>query len=183
MPKAKTKTKETTSNIHAVVGSDESEVKRVAAELAAKLTPPDAGEFGVEVIDACADNVDQAVTKIRLAIEALQTLPFFGAGKLVWLKNANCLADSVIGRSAAVQGALEEMAELFEAGLGQDVTLLISATETDKRRSFYKALAKRAEVQVIDRLDSSRSGWEEEATEIVRGRAKKRGLSFDEEAL
>ena len=74
MPKTKAKT--TDSRIHAVVGSDESEVKRVAAELAAELTPPDAGDFGVEVIDACADNVDQAVSKIRLAIEAVQTLPF-----------------------------------------------------------------------------------------------------------
>ena len=96
MPKAKAKTAESESNLHAIVGSDESEVKRVAAELAAQLTPPDAGEFGVEVIDACADNVDQAVAKIRSAIEALQTLPFFGGGKLVWLKNANCLGDSVI---------------------------------------------------------------------------------------
>jgi DNA polymerase-3 subunit delta len=183
MPKAKAKTAESESNLHAIVGSDESEVKRVAAELAAQLTPPDAGEFGVEVIDACADNVDQAVAKIRSTIEALQTLPFFGGGKLVWLKNANCLGDSVIGRSAAVQGALEDLAELLEAGLGADVTLLISATDTDKRRSFYKTLAKRAEVQVIDRLDSSRAGWEEEATEVVRRRAKARGLQFDEEAL
>jgi DNA polymerase-3 subunit delta len=183
MPKAKAKTTQSESQIHAVVGSDESEVKRVAAELAAKLTPPDAGEFGVEVIDACADNVDQAVAKIRLGIEALQTIPFFGGGKLVWLKNANCMGDSVIGRSAAVQGALEDLAGVLETGLGADVTLLISATETDKRRSFYKALAKRAEVQVIDRLDSSRAGWEEEATEIVRQRAKARQLQFDEEAL
>jgi DNA polymerase-3 subunit delta len=183
MPKAKAKSAESESNVHAVVGSDESEVKRVAAELAAKLTPPDAGEFGVEVIDACADNVEQAVAKIRLAIEALQTIPFFGGGKLVWLKNANCMGDSVIGRSAAVQGALEDLAEVLETGLGADVILLISATETDKRRSFYKALAKRAEVQVIDRLDSSRAGWEEEATEIVRRRAKARQLQFDEEAL
>jgi DNA polymerase III subunit delta len=183
MPKAKAKTAQSESQIHAVVGSDESEVKRVAAELAAQLTPPDAGEFGVEVIDACADNIDQAVTKIRLGIEALQTIPFFGGGKLVWLKNANCMGDSVIGRSAAVQGALEDLAEVLETGLGADVTLLISATETDKRRSFYKALAKRAEVQVIDRLDSSRAGWEEEATEIVRQRAKARQLQFDEEAL
>src|SRR5437763_8108010 len=180
-PKAKAKTAE--SNIHAVVGSDESEVKRVAAELAAKLTPPEAGEFGIEVIDACADNVDQAVSRIRSAIEALQTLPFFGGAKLVWFKNANCLADSVIGRSAAVQGALEELAEVFEAGLGQDVTFLISGTETDKRRSFYKTLAKRAEVQVIDRLDSSRAGWEEEATEIVRRKVKARKLQFDDDAL
>jgi DNA polymerase-3 subunit delta len=183
VPKAKAKTANSESTIHAVVGSDESEVKRVAAELAAKLTPPGAGEFGIEIIDACADNVDQAVSRIRSAIEALQTLPFFGGAKLVWFKNANCLADSVIGRSAAVQGALEELAEVFEAGLGQDVTLLISATETDKRRSFYKTLTKRAEVQVIDRLDSSRAGWEEEATEIVRRKAKTRKLQFDEEAL
>jgi DNA polymerase-3 subunit delta len=183
MPKLKSTGGETLSNIHAVVGSDESEVKRVAAELAAKLAPPDAGEFGVEVIDACADNVDQAVARIRSAIEALQTLPFFGGAKLVWLKNANCLADSVIGRSAAVQGALEELAELFEAGLGNDVTLLISATETDKRRSFYKTLAKSADIQVIDRLDSSRAGWEEEATEIVRRKVKAKKLQFEEDAL
>src|SRR5436190_8125786 len=130
MPKATAKTADSESGIHAVVGSDESEVKRIAAELAAKLAPPDAGEFGVEVIDACADNVDQAVSKIRLAIEALQTLPFFGGGKLVWFKNANCLADSVIGRSASVLSALEDLAEVFEAGLGQDVTFLSSAAET-----------------------------------------------------
>jgi DNA polymerase III subunit delta len=183
MPKAKAKSAESESRIHAVVGSDESEVKRVAAELAAQLAPADAGEFGIEVIDACADNVDQAVSRIRSTIEALQTLPFFGGAKLVWFKNANCLADSVIGRSAAVQGALEELAEVFEAGLGQDVTLLISATETDKRRSFYKTLAKRAEVQVIDRLDSTRAGWEEEATEIVRRKAKTKRLQFDDDAL
>src|SRR6266404_9080337 len=183
MPKVKSRIAESESNIHAVVGSDESEVKRVAAELAAKLTPPDAGEFGLEVIDACADNVEQAVARIRSAIDALQTVPFFGGGKLVWLKNANCLGDNVIGRSAAVQGALEELAEVLEAGLGQDVTLLISATETDKRRSFYKTLAKRAEVQVIDRLDSTRAGWEEEATEIVRRRAKARKLQFEDDAL
>src|SRR6476661_1374497 len=98
---AKAKAAPSTSNIHAVVGSDESEVKREAVELAAKLTPPDAGDFGLEVIDGCGDNADQSAARVRSAIEALQTLPFFG-GKLVWLKNANCLGDTVIGRSAAV---------------------------------------------------------------------------------
>jgi DNA polymerase-3 subunit delta len=181
--KAKAKTAESESRIHAIVGSDESEVKRAASELAAKLTPPDAGEFGVEVIDACADNVDQAVSRIRSAIDALQTFPFFGGEKLVWLKNANCLGDSVTGRSASVQSALDDLAAVLNAGLGSEVTFLISATEVDKRRSFYKTLGKRAELQVIDRLDSSRAGWEEEATEIIRGRAKARGLQFAEEAL
>ena len=176
------KTAASHASIHAVVGSDESEVKRVASELAAKLAPPDAGDFGVEVIDGCGDNSEQSASRIRAAIEALQTLPFFG-GKLVWLKNTNCLGDTVVGRSAAAQSALEELADVLEAGLPEGVTFVLSATEVDKRRSFYKALSKRAELQVIDKLDSSRSGWEEEATEIVRRRAKGRGLSFQEEAL
>ncbi len=183
MPKAKAKPAETVANIHAVVGSDESEVKRVASELAAQLTPPEAGDFGVEIIDACADNSEQAAGRVRSTIEALQTMPFFGGEKLVWMKNANCLGDSVIGRSAAVQEALESLSDVLEAGLGDGVTFLISATEVDKRRSFYKSLGKRAELQVIDRLDSSRTGWEEAATEMVRGRAQKRKLQFAEEAL
>jgi DNA polymerase III subunit delta len=170
------------ANIHAVVGSDESEVKRTAAELAAQLTPPDAGDFGLETIDGAGDNAEQSAARLRAAIEALQTLPFFG-GKLVWLKNANCLGDTVIGRSAAVQGALEELGDLLEGGLAPDITFLLSATEVDKRRSFYKALSKRAELQVIDKLDSSRSGWEEEAGEIVRRKAKTLGLNFEEDAL
>ena len=179
----KTKTKSETANIYAVVGSDEAEVKHVAAELAQKLMPDDAGDFGLEVIDGVADNADQAAGRIRSAIEALQTLPFFGSTKVVWLKNANFLGDDAKARSTAVQSALEELSALIDSGVGDGVTLLISATEVDKRRSFYKTLVKRAELQVFDRLDSARAGWEEEATEIVLGRAKKRKLEFDEAAL
>ena len=171
------------ANIHAVVGSDEAEVKGVAAELAGQLTPKDAGDFGLEIIDGAADNADQAAARIRSTIEALQTLPFFGSIKVVWLKNANFLGDDQKARSAAVQSALEELSELLDLGLGSEITFLISATEVDKRRGFYKALVKRTELQVFDRLDSGRAGWEEEATEIVRQRAEKRKLQFDDDAL
>jgi DNA polymerase-3 subunit delta len=169
--------------IYAVVGSDEAEVKRVAAELAINLTPPGAGDFGLEMIDGAADNAEQAAARIRSTIEALQTLPFFGSTKVVWLKNANFLGDDQKARSATVQSALEEVSELLDRGFGPEITFLISATEVDKRRGFYKALVKRAELQVFDRLDSGRAGWEEEATEIVRRRAKKRKLQFDDDAL
>jgi DNA polymerase-3 subunit delta len=181
MPKAKTIA--ATSQIYAVVGSDESEVKRVATGLATELTPPDAGDFGLEVIDGTADNAEHAAARIRSTIEALQTLPFFGSTKVVWLKNANFLGDTPVGRAASVQSALEELSDLINTDLGSDVIFLISATEVDKRRSFYKSLIKRAEIQILERLDSSRSGWEEEATEIVRNRAQKQQLQFDDDAL
>src|SRR5256714_6375412 len=179
----KTKAKPAAAKIHAIVGSDDVDVKRTAAELAEKLKPKDAGDFGLEIIDGAADNSEQASARIRSTIEALRTLPFFGGEKVVWLKNANFLADDQKGRSASVQEALEELAETIDSGLGSDIAFLLSAIDVDKRRSFYKAIAKRAEVQIFDKLDSSRGGWEEEATEMVQARAKKRKLQFDDDAL
>src|SRR5438045_7777571 len=145
---SKAKTKSETANVYAIVGSDEAEVKHVATELAQKLAPDDVGDFGLEVIDGVADNIDQATARIRSVIEALQTLPFFGSTKLVWLKNANFLGDDPKGRSEMVQSALTELSDLLEHGFGSEVAFLISATEVDKRRSFYKTLVKRAEVKV-----------------------------------
>jgi DNA polymerase III, delta subunit len=119
MPKAKTKSAST--NVYAVLGSDEAEVKRVAAELATQLTPPETGDFGLEVIDGVAESAEQATARIRSTIEALQTLPFFGSTKVVWLKNANFLGDTAIARSASVQSALEELSDLVKNGPGSDV--------------------------------------------------------------
>src|ERR1700758_418458 len=127
MPKTKTKT--APSNTYAVVGSDDAGVKHVAAEMGGKLVPPGAGDFGLDLIDGAADNAEQAAARIRSAIEALQTLPFFGSTKVVWLKNANFLGDDPKARSAAVQSALEELSELLDGGFDSGVTFLISATE------------------------------------------------------
>src|SRR5438270_3758320 len=181
MPKTKAKT--AAAKVYAVVGSDDVEVKHTAAELAEKLQPAEAGDFGLETIDGAADNADQAAARIRSTIEALRTLPFFGGEKVVWLKNANFLGDDQKARAAAVQAALEELAETINAGLGPEITFLLSAIEVDRRRSFYKTLAKRAELQVFEKLDSSRGGWEEEATEMVQARGKKRKLEFSDDAL
>lgn len=183
MPAAKSKAATAAkSQIHAVLGTDESEVKRVAKDLAAQLTPADGGDFGQDVIDGVATSADDASQRIHQTIEALLTLPFFGE-KLVWLKNANFLADNVMGRSAAVQEGLEKLLETLSAGLPPSVRFLLSATEIDKRRSFYKTIGKLAKVEVFDKLDPSKSGWEEEAAMLVRQLAGEHGLRFQEEAL
>lgn len=168
-------------NITAVLGSDEGAVKVAARELADRLAPPDAGEFGVEIIDGAADNAATGAARIHETIAALKTLPFFG-GKLVWFKSANVLADSPIGRSAGVLEALESLLALLQAGLAPDIQFLLSATETDKRRTFYKGLSKLADTHVFDRLDATKSGWEEEAALLVEERARVRGLELTGEA-
>ena len=78
--------------------------------------------------------------------------------------------------------ALESLLVVLQAGLAPDVQFLLSATETDKRRTFYKGLTKLADVRVFDRLDSTRNGWEEEAAMVVEAHARARRLQLSAEA-
>jgi DNA polymerase III subunit delta len=167
----------------AVVGSDEGAVKKRAQELAKELAPKDAGDFGVDLLDGAVENVDQAVNRIHESVQAIQTLPFFGSEKLVWLKDVNFLSDSQVGRSAQVQTALELLKELLSNGLPPDVTVLLSATDVDKRRSFYKAISKLGRFEQFDRIDMSKSGWEEAVEGLAQHMAGERGLSFQPDAL
>jgi DNA polymerase III subunit delta len=182
-PRKKSTATSQARNVYAVIGSDEGEVKRRAGELMIELTPEQGAEFGVDTIDGMADNAEQAVQRIRNAIEAVQTLPFFGREKLVWLKNVNFLADTVAGRSATVLEAVEGLKEILSGGLPDCVRFLLSATEVDKRRSFYKSLGKFAIVEQFDRIDPAKSGWEEEVQSIVRRLASELDLKFEPEAL
>jgi DNA polymerase-3 subunit delta len=182
-PRKKTAVTAGPPRVFAIIGSDEGETKRRAKELASELTTANGADFGVDTIDGMADNADQAVLRLRQAKDAIQTLPFFGGEKLVWLKNANFLSETPTGRSASVQEALEEFKAFLERGLPEGVRFLLSASEVDKRRSFYKSLGKFAKVEQFDRIDTSRAGWEQEAQPIVHRLASDLGLKFDLEAL
>jgi DNA polymerase-3 subunit delta len=63
------------------------------------------------------------------------------------------------------------------------VRFLLSASEVDKRRSFYKALGKFAKVEQFDRIDPTRPGWEEEVQAVVHRLAAELNLTFEPEAL
>ena len=167
--------------IHAILGTDDFEVKRVARELAEKLTPP--GDFGQEIISGQAGNADEAAQRIYRTIEALNTFGFFGGEKLVWLKDANFFADDRTGGAQATLDAIEKFTALLQRGLPDGTRLIISGGSIDKRRSFFKTLGKVAEVQMHDRLDSTKQGWEQAAMRLCRDIAGAKGLQFDEDAL
>lgn len=165
------------------VGSDEARLKEAALEKFRQLVPPEEADFGAEVVDGAADNADAAVTAIRSAIGALQTLPFFGGNKVVWLKGATCFADSQTGKAQSVLDAAEALADILEEGLPEGVVFLLSAPAIDKRRAFYKRLGKAGKVEVFDRADMGRDGWQGQVAQLVRSRARQRGLDFDPDAL
>ncbi len=82
-----------------------------------------------------------------------------------------------------MQAALEKLGETLAGGLPESTRFLLSATDVDKRRTFYKSLGKVAKVEVFDRLDPGKSGWEDDAAMLIRRLAGERALGFAADAL
>ncbi|MFM7180402.1 MAG: DNA polymerase III subunit delta [Verrucomicrobiales bacterium] len=166
----------TAKNIHVFTGSDEGRVAEAALLAARRLTPPDAGDFGQDIVDGVAENAETAAKAVYRTIEALRTMPFFGGGKVVWLRNANFLADNVTGKAEDTVSAVNHLGELIEAGLPPDVVFILSAPGMDKRRSFYNILKKHANIEIFDKVDTSKGGWEGRLAPLVQQRARALGL-------
>ena len=171
------------SNIHLIAGNDEGRIKDAAARAYRELTGGNDDGFTHEIIDAAADNAEGAYKICDRAIESLNTMPFFGNGKVVWLKSANFLGDDITGRAERTQQGIARLKDTLEAGLGDGVIFLLSATQIDKRRTFWNYLKKAAKLQLFDKIDTTRDGWEDEVAALVQSRAKSLDLTFDPEAL
>ena len=172
-----------TGNFYAVVGSDDGLVREKALLLYNELTGGVDDGFTHETIDGIADNSESAHEICSTTVQALLTLPMFGGDKVVWLRNANFLADNVTGRSQRTEAGVENLRATLEKGIPDGVKFLMTAQGVDKRRSFWKFIEKAADVQVHDRIDTSRDDWQEQVASLVSKRARELNLSFHPDAL
>ncbi len=170
-------------NFFAVVGSDDGLVREKALTLYNQLTGGLDDGFTHETIDGIADNSDSAFEICSSTIQALQTIPMFGGDKVVWLRNANFLGDNVTGRSQRTEAGVESLRAALEYGLPDGVKFLLTAQGVDKRRGFWKFIEKSADVQVCDRIDTSRDDWQDQVASLVTKRARDLGLNFEPDAL
>ncbi len=180
MPVAATKTK----SIYLIGGADEFSIKETAAKLADKLAPKKAGEFGLEIIEGSASNQDEALKVLSRLREALNTVGLFGGGdKLVWLKNTDLLADNPMTRAESVKESLAELADLLKAGLGDGVTLLISAIGTDRRKTLYKTLEKVGEIQFFEALEEGKGDADEDIEAFIQSKSRADGKTMSPDAV
>lgn len=166
----------------AVLGNDDGLVQEAALKWYARLTEG-TDDFSHETLDGNVNLVDEAVRAIRRTLEALQTMPFFGGKKVVWLKGCTFLSDSPTGRSQDTLDALEDLSSYIQSGLPPQVHLLLTAYEVDKRRAFYKMLGKIGLVTEYNKPDISRDGWQVDVAQVTKKAAQDRGISFERDAL
>lgn len=165
-----------------VCGEDEFAVKQRAKELYTQWTV-DLGGFDHEIIDASVNNSGEALRALARLREALQTLPFFGSGKAVWLQNCNFLGDERTASAQAVTESLAELAQELKDFSFDNVRLLISAGKVDKRKVFYKTLDKLGTVETLAGWSVDDRDWAAQAEEWARKALRSRGKDISEETL
>lgn len=165
-----------------VCGEDEFAVKQRAKEVYRQWTEK-LGGADHEVIDASVANSGEALKVLRRLRESLQTLPFFGSSKVVWLQNCNFLGEERTATAEAVTEALADLAQELKVFSWDNVRVLISAGKVDKRKVFFKTVDKIGTVETLAGWSAETKDWADQAEAWARGAIRQRQKEISEEAL
>ena len=165
-----------------VCGEDDFAVKQRAKQIYADWTT-ELGGMDHEIIDAAVSNSGEALKAIARLREGLQTLPFFGSAKVVWLKDCSFLGDERVATAQAVTEALVAVTAELKDFSWENVRLLISAIKVDKRKSFYKAIDKLGTVENMAGWSADDRDWVDQAEAWARAALRARKKEISDEAL
>lgn len=165
-----------------VCGDDDLTVKQRAKQIFTEWCA-EVGGMDHEIVEASVTNSGDALAVLGKLREALQTLPFFGGGKVVWLRDCNFLGEDRTAASQTVTTALTELAEELKSFSWQNIRLLISAGKADKRRSFYKTVEKIGSVESFSAWSTDDKDWAGRAERAALDALRKRAKDISDAAL
>lgn len=168
-----------------ICGDDEYAVKQRARGLYQQWCA-EVGGMDHETIEATVANSGEAVSALARLREALQTLPFFGSGKVIWLRDCNFLGEERVASGQAVTESLAELAEELKAfawSRNPGIRLLISAGKVDKRKTFFKTLDKIGSVENLAGWSADDRDWADRAELAARTAVRERKKDISEEAV
>ena len=155
-----------TPNLVLLFGDDDFAVKHRAREQFQKWCA-EVGGMDHETIDASVGNAGEASKALARLREAMQTLPFFGGGKVVWFKDCNFLGTDRTSESRDVTEGVAQLIDELKTFDWSNVRLLLSAGSVDKRRTFYKTLDKIGHVEVFAGLSLEDKDWADKAANLA----------------
>ena len=165
-----------------VYGEDDLAVKQRAKQIYQQWCDA-LGGLDHEMIEATVSNSGDALKAINRLRESLQTLPFFGSGKAIWLRECNFLGDERAASAGAVVETLAELAQELKDFPWQCVRLLVSAGKVDKRKTFFKTLEKIGRVESYAGWSVNDNDWVEPAESLARQAVQARAKRINEHAL
>ena len=171
-----------TPPVSLVCGDDDFGVKQRARAIYQQWCN-ELGGMDHEIIDAAVNNSSEALRAMAKLREALQTLPFFGGGKVIWFQSCNFLDDDRTARAKDVAATLGEIAQELKSFRWDGVRLIISAGKVDKRKSLPKALEKLGSVEVFTALSLGDKDWADRAESAAAKQIRALKKNISPEAL
>lgn len=165
-----------------IYGSDDFLVKERARAIFNQWQKS-ANSVDCEIIDGEVDTQESALKSILKLFEAINTLPFFGSVRIVWLKDCNFLANNAKVSNEQIRTRLDELARAIKQIQWNDVRLVISANDVDKRRAIYRAISEVGKVECYDSLSLQTPDWEQKAIEYVDNLLAQNNKSADQTVL
>lgn len=142
--------------VYLVFGEDEYKVSCRAQEIVSQLVPEADRAFGLEIIDGRAESQDEALRAVGACLEAVATMGFMGARKVVWLKDATFFSGAGnLAKAETVKNAVSDMAQAIRGGLLPGNTLLVSASKVNKKLAIYKACDEKGQVHEFAMAEKS----------------------------
>jgi len=141
------------------------------------------GGMDHEIIDAGAGNSGEALKAISRLRESMQTLPFFGTGKVIWFQGCNFLADERTAAARAVGETLGDLAVELKEFDWRNVRLLVTSAKVDKRRLLFKSLEKVGTVEHHPGMSIDDRDWIARAENLARTSLRASGKQPSREAL
>ncbi len=168
------------SQLYLITGNDAEAIAAKGRELLRTLCGDKPDAFALDTIRE-GDEVTPA-DAVNLTAQAVRTPSFFG-GKTVWLKNFSAFKEEKKqGAPGSVAKGLERLAELIEAGLPSDITLVLSGPEVDKRKRLFKCCSAAGEVILFDKPDAKQRDWQAAMGRLLQERAAAKKLRLTPEA-
>jgi DNA polymerase-3 subunit delta len=168
-----------------ICGDDEFAVKQRAKQLYQQWCD-EIGGMDHEIVEATVSNSGEALAAVARLRQALQTLPFFGTGKVIWLRDCNFLGDERVASAQAVTESLADLADELKAfawSRNAGIRLLISAGKVDKRKVFFKTLDKIGLVENFAGWSADDRDWAERAEIAAQTSVHERKKKITGEAL
>ena len=167
------------NNVFAILGSDAALISKRAQILVSTVAGQDADEFSLDIC-AMGDKVSP-IKALSLVLESIQTPPFMGLTKTIWLKDFTFDLEGPKTSKDEVNIQLRLLSSAISAGIPSDVNLVISGVGTDYRKSFYKTIKKSLPSNAIDLFDQPKitdRNWQQLVRQTIKMIADEKKLNL-----
>lgn len=172
------------NNVFAILGSDAALISKQAQILVSTVAGKEADEFSLDICEM-GDKVSPTKA-LTLVLESIQTPPFMGLVKTIWLKDFTFDLEGPKTSKDEVNVLLRLLSSAIAAGIPTDVNLIISGVGTDYRKSFYKIIKKTLSPQNVSLFDQPKitdKNWQQLVRQTIKMIADEKKLNLANDTI